>query len=497
MVAALSGPGQPSGLWEISAWGGSARKLVDDARSPAVSPDGKRIAYIAGRKLREQVWLVGTDGTQPHKLIREDGDLFGALAWSPNGAKIAYTRAKFVYGFGAKGNVEIADVNGQRPASSVVLHVLSVLSLAGLDAPLSWSPDGRLIYSLFESRPRQLDSNLWSVALDRQNKPILPPVRLTNDSGALLSISISGDGKRIADLKGIPQPDVYVARLEGSSVIGEPQRLTLDDRQDLPFDWTADSKAVIFMSDRTGSFNIYKQAVDQALPEVLVGGDKHAAQPRLNSDGTQLLYVVYPTWGESDEGKPDYAVPLMRIPMVGGPPQEVLQGTWITNHQCARGPSAVCICSVIQDGQLTFFTFDPFKGKGAQVLQIKDELSQLYNWSLSPDGTTLAIAKGKWGDEEPRIHLVRLAGGPDRWLTVSGWSGLGSLDWAADGKALWAASVGDEGNALLRIDLEGHAREVWLPKKMTVGWAIPSRHGRHLALLVGSGSANVWMAERP
>jgi hypothetical protein len=32
---------------------------------------------------------------------------------------------------------------------------------------------------------------------------------------------------------------------------------------------------------------------------------------------------------------------------------------------------------------------------------------------------------------------------------------------------------------------------------MTVGWAIPSRDGRSIALLVSSGSANVWMAERP
>jgi Tol biopolymer transport system component/DNA-binding winged helix-turn-helix (wHTH) protein len=497
LVVALSAPSQLSGLWEISALGGNARKLVDDARDAAVSPDGKQVAYITGGKLREQLWLVGADGTQPRKLAGEDGDLFGALAWSPDGAKIAYTRARFVYGFGAKGLIEIVDVNDQHAASSVVLHVISVLSLAGLDGPLSWSPDGRLIYSLLEQPLRQLDSNLWSVALDRQNKPILPPVRLTNDSGSVLSISVSGDGKRIVYLKGVPQPDVYVARLEGSSIVGEPQRLTLDDRQDLPFDWTADSKAVIFMSDRTGSFNIYKQAVDQALPEVLVGGNKHVAQPRLNSDGTQLLYVVYPNWGESDEGKPAYAVPLMRVPIAGGTPHEVLKATWITNHQCARAPSAVCIYSVMQAGQLTFFTFDPFHGKGAQVFQIKDELSQLYNWSLSPNGTTLAIAKGKWAGEEPRIHLVPLAGGPDRWLTISGWSGLASLDWATDGKALWATSIGDDENALLHIDLKGRARSVWRPKKMTVGWAIPSHDGRNLAVLVGSGSANVWMAERP
>ena len=74
---------------------------------------------------------------------------------------------------------------------------------------------------------------------------------------------------------------------------------------------------------------------------------------------------------------------------------------------------------------------------------------------------------------------------------------MASLDWAADGKSLWAATVGQEENGLLRIDLQGHAHLVWRPRKMNVGWAIPSRDGRYLALHVGSGSANVWMVERP
>jgi Tol biopolymer transport system component len=315
---------------------------------------------------------------------------------------------------------------------------------------------------------------------------------LTNDTGAVMSISASGDSKRIVYVKGLPQPDVYVGKLPGSSSMTEPQRLTLDDHQDMPFDWTADSKEVLYTSDRTGTFNIYKQGVDQTVPDVLVGGNKPLAQPRLNPDGTQLLYVVYPNWGYTVS-----EVPLMRVPVAGGTPQEVLKANWISNHQCARAPASVCIYSVVGDGQLTLFTFDPFQGKGSQVFQIKDELPQLYNWSLSPDGTTLGIAKGKWGDEEPRIHLVPGNGGPDRWLTISGWPGLALLDWSADGKALWATSVGEEENALLRIDLQGHAVPVWRPRKMSVDWAIPSRDGRSLALLVSSGSANVWMAERP
>jgi len=174
-----------------------------------------------------------------------------------------------------------------------------------------------------------------------------------------------------------------------------------------------------------------------------------------------------------------------------------VEANWISNHQCARAPAKICVYSVAGDNELTFFSFDVLKGKGMQVFQIKDDFPQLYNWSLSPDGTMLAIAKGKWGDESPRIHLVSLIGGGDRWLAIEGWLGLASLDWAADSRSLWAASGGEEENALLNIDMQGHARAVWRPRKNSVGWAIPSRDGRHLALHVGSSSANAWMVEQP
>jgi len=92
---------------------------------------------------------------------------------------------------------------------------------------------------------------------------------------------------------------------------------------------------------------------------------------------------------------------------------------------------------------------------------------------------------------------VSLNGSEDKWLVIKGWPGLTSLDRAADSKSLWAASVSEEGNALLNIDLQGHARPVWRPQKVIVGWAIPSRDGRYSALHVGSTSANAWMVERP
>ena len=427
-------------------------------------------------------------GEPAREVLGEDADFFGSISWSPDSQKIAYTTARFMYGYGTKGMIAVADVSDSSRGRA---RPTTVLSVAGLEAAMVWAPDGRLIYTVDELRPRQEDSNLWSIRLNSETKPEGAPVRLTNDEGPVFTVSASADGKRIVYVKGVPQPDVYVAKLEASGNLEQPQRLTLDDRRDLPFDWTADNKAVIFASDRTGTFCLYKQAIDQTMPEMLVSASQQVMEPRLTPDGTHILYMLNPHWGD-----PNFEVPLMSVPLGGGPARELAKARWITNAQCARAPATVCVYSVLTDSGVTFFQFDSSQGGGTQFLQIKDELAHAYNWSLSPDGTTLAIAKGKWGNDEPRIRLVSFDGAADKWLAIHGWPAIASLDWAADSQSLWAASGGERENVLLRIDREGNARVVWRPKNVSVGWAIPSRDGKLLALEVRSSSANAWMLER-
>jgi hypothetical protein len=185
---------------------------------------------------------------------------------------------------------------------------------------------------------------------------------------------------------------------------------------------------------------------------------------------------------------------LMRAPLGGGTPTKIVEDNWISNHQCARAPATTCVYSVVNGRTLTFFTFDVFHGKQQRVFQLEDDVPQSYNWSLSPDGSELAITKAK-AEKSTRIHLVPLRGSGERWIEFA--TPTTSLDWAADGRSLWAPSAADEENELLNIDLQGHVRTVWRPRKKTVGWAIPSRDGKSLALYVGSTSANVWMMERP
>jgi Tol biopolymer transport system component/DNA-binding winged helix-turn-helix (wHTH) protein len=487
LLVALSAAYENSTLWQISVVGGSARKLIEDGSLAALSPDGKSVAYVTGKMLRQRVRVASVTGERPQDVAGEDGDLFGRIAWSPDGTKIAYTTAKFVYGKETKGSVNVVEVRPEATGRTPT----AVLSLYGLDAAMTWSGDGRLIYSVTESWPRQFDANLWSVPLNRHMKLEGQPQRLTNDQGVVYSVSTSGDGRRIVYLKGVPEPDVYVASLEPSGVLGEPQRLTLDDHQDIPYDWTTDNKSIVFASDRTGAFNIYKQGIDQTVPDLLVESSQHYQVVRLSPDGSQIFYLNYPVVGD-----PDSEVRLMSIPLAGGPPQQILKADWISNHQCARAPAVLCLYSVIRDNDLTIFSFDPERGQRSQILQIKGDTPQLFNWTLSPDGSTLAVAKAKW-DAESQIRFISLKDGSERSVAVRGWSGIESIDWAADSKGIWATSSDEKENALLHVDLQGNARVVWRPKNKIVGWAIPSRDGKHLALNIRSVSANAWMLDRP
>jgi Tol biopolymer transport system component len=290
------------------------------------------------------------------------------------------------------------------------------------------------------------------------------------------------------------QPDVYVAWLEGNGTrLSTPRRLTLDERQDLPWSWTPDSKEVLFGSDRDGSFHIFRQAPDQTTPELLVGGSEQSMLPRVTPDGEHLVYLQY-----RQAFDPSNAVRMMRIPVPGGPPQLVMEVQGLTNEQCARQPSSLCLYSVAGDKRLTFMSFDPMQGTGQEVTHIEDDLPYAYNWSLSPDGSTLVMAKSNKLDiiVQPVIRVLTLKDGKERRIALKDWSSVNAIDWTADGKGLWVSASNTNGtNALLNVDLQGRARPVWEQTKMAVGWAIPSPDGRYLAMWQASGNANVWMVE--
>jgi hypothetical protein len=252
---------------------------------------------------------------------------------------------------------------------------------------------------------------------------------------------------------------------------------------------------VIFISDRYGAFNIFKQSLDESTPELVVGGKEKLSIPRLSPDASQIIYLVQPKLGDSSA-----SVRLMRVPLAGGPSQLIIEAPGIMNQQCARLPSTLCLYSqMISRDEMRLYAFDSNgTGQGQEIekARVVDQGAYSYNWSLSPDGETLAMVKKVGLQRELSIRLLSLVDGSERFLPVPGFFGIGCLDWSADGKSLWAVTYSTtDVKTLLNVDIQGRIRPMLEEKQMILGWAIPSLDGSKLAIWKASGGSNVWLVE--
>jgi len=108
----------------------------------------------------------------------------------------------------------------------------------------------------------------------------------------------------------------------------------------------------------------------------------------------------------------------------------------------------------------------------------------------------VATSKRRGIQEQPELRILPLGDEPEKTIPVPGFAGIGSIDWAADGKSVWATGYDSAGGKMLmNVSLTGRVRPLLAEKEMTLGWAIPSPDGKHLAIWKAHGDSNVWMLE--
>ena len=314
---------------------------------------------------------------------------------------------------------------------------------------------------------------------------------------------VSADGKHLVFLRSNIAPTVYVADIDPKSkVVQKLQRLTLDESRSRPYEWTPDGKSVLYVSDRNGEFHIFRQQLGAASPELLVDSHDSPNILRLNPDATEILYTSEPAQGSGSPPAPRtpsferLKVRVSRAPLAGGASRLLLEADGINNFQCARAPSRMCLLSRFTADALALVQFDSATGAMKDLFRTSDRGWQNYNWTLSPDGKLLALCKEMRVSQDATIRLVSLDSGTERMIRLNEWAGILAIDWAADGKSFWASAVlrGEE-RALLNIDLQGNVKQVIQGEKPYVGWAIPSRDGKRLAMWQSTGGSNAWMLE--
>jgi Tol biopolymer transport system component len=129
-------------LWAVSAEGGEPR-LLAEGHDPAVSPDGKRLAYA----LKGQLWLLYLRDAKakPEQLLQTRGSVAG-LRWSPDGSRLAFVSNRGDHSFVAVYSAASSSVTYLDPSTD-------------LDSSPVWSPDSMRI--AFLRTPPDKDSLLF------------------------------------------------------------------------------------------------------------------------------------------------------------------------------------------------------------------------------------------------------------------------------------------------------------------------------------------------
>lgn len=478
-------------IWTVSVLGGEPRRIRDNGEAAFVSPDGSLVCFGTnpGAFGYREIWVMGPNGEQARKYLETDENsaILGGQ-WSSDGKRFGYLKI---------------DKSGAVIESRDLASGSTTTLLADRDDRVATAlgmPDGRLIYGLHESE-RSRSCNFWEIRTDpRTGEPVTKPKRMTNWVGFCLDLkSVTADGKRLTFLEWASDESVYVATLETDGTrIATPQRLTLGENKAHPSAWTNDSKAIIFIARHDDRWGIFKQSIEDNYAEPIVStlegypvapGEARTELPRISPDGKFVLYRVWISPSDSSSMR----VHLMRVPVTGGTPELLMAGNFYGPVSCSRAPATLCVLAErSQDNkQIIFTAFDPLKGRGGEVAKFSADAQGNYGWSLSPDGSRIAVLNNQAG----QVQIISLNNVAHVQFVVKGWDGLDALSWAANGRALFVSSHTQYGSALLNVDLKGGTHVLWKQEGGLGTVGIPSPDGRHLAMLGWTLNSNIWMME--
>ncbi len=478
LIVSMPGTTNLGGLWTVSIFGGPPRLLREDTHDVAVSSDGSQIVLTPNAQ--DSLWVANADGGAAKKAaIAQEGRVFSEPAWRPGRRQIFYLS----YGSSRRGPSSISSL-----ATDVMLESLDLEN--GRSRIVSPFPANEFCV-LPNGNVLSADQYVLEEISTDSNATVLrhAPQWMT---GVARRPSVSADGKRILEIKGLSEGSVFLARLkDGGRRLEDIHRMISGGSESNAHAWSPDSRAVIFESNREQTFHIFRQWLDRPTPERLVGGNTNAIAAKFSPDGEWLFYEL----------RTDHLV-LMRIPASGGPPQTVFDNPNLVNYYCTERAANFCVLGTKEQNQLVFYRLDPDQAPppgGFRQGQLPELARTDYNpsdWGVSPDGTTVAMVRPD--DREGRIHMVPLTGVAAHDVIVKGWTSLFTLNWAQDGEGWFVSNrpTGTRDSPLfLFVDRNGTASILYRPEGGAPIWGIPSLDGRYLAFCANPGTRNAWLVE--
>jgi len=407
------------GTWRLTRGGspalviGRSQQLTSDPGleiQPAISPDGRLVAYSAGNSSRMRIFIRPAGGGRTIPLSDDSTAVETQARWSPDGSSLLFL---------TRGGVSVAPALGgnSRP-------VVAPASAYGVTAA-AWSPDGQRIAFV-------RGDSLQVVPLAGG------PARWLASRRDLHSCSWSPDGRWIAcvSLNQISvRPGSTFGNLAPSTIVlvpavgGEPVRLLEPrDFNQSPV-WSPDGRWLFFLSNRDGPRDIYALTLSSSgrprgEPVRLTTG-LGAISISLSGDGRRLAYAAYSARAN-----------IWSLPIPSDAPTNAEAATPVTS-----GSQVIEAMRVSRDGRWLLFDSD-LRGNadiyrvpvsGGQPEQLTNDPADEFAPDLSPDGR--AITYHSWRTGTRDIEVKPLDGGPVERVTDTPAQESYPV-WSPDGRAI-------------------------------------------------------------
>jgi len=403
---------------------------------PALSPDGRLVAYAAGLMPSLEIRVRQVAGGSAIAVAKESERPQRWPSWSPDGGRIM---------FGSPRGIEIVSALGGT-ARVVVPHVpdpnADPWGSSGLLMPGGWMPDGR------------------SIAFTRADTLYLQdlaggPPRMLAHGGQMHSLAWSPGGRWIACVLGnrqAQQPGFLFAN-GGAATLGlipasggEPSPLWEDEYNSASPVWGPDGKSLIFASNRAGGMDLYRIRLDrrgrpEGEPSRLTNGLR-ALSVSVARDGRRMVYSDF------EETSNVFSMP---IPERG--PVSVRDAEPVTG-----GNQVIEDLEVSRDGRWLAFDSDLRGNHDIYRLRLPDgEPERLTEddaeefWpTWSPDGSMIVFH----GFPGARRHLFSITSdGRDRRQITDGPDDDRSPNWSPDGRTVYyLRNFNGPGNEIRALD---------------------------------------------
>jgi dipeptidyl aminopeptidase/acylaminoacyl peptidase len=427
---------------------------LKDVRDPQRSPDGKWVAYVVSRAIKDgdkndtDIWMASWDGTQEIQLTASpDGE--SQPRWSPDNKYLSFISSRQ----GAKGGqlwlmnraggeaVKVSDVKG------------------GIDE-YAWAPDGkRLVFIVNDPDPRDPKDDDKEAADKKKTAPPIVVDRyafkrdiagyLRNERTHLYLFDVaarkaealttgtqydesspawSPDGTKIAfvskrgdgDIDRHDNTDVWVIDAKTGAT---PRQVTTSPVSDEgPLSWSPDGKQIAYLVGDELKYSAYTQnrlaviAAAGGQPRVLTDAlDRPVRQPQWSKDGSFIAFVVvddrsqYPARVPAAGGKVERLVTAKSV--VTSPSAGAADGAFAVLAASATEPPEVAALEPGAGGKLRRLSHQNDEWLSKVMLGTTEEFT-----SISRDGTEvrgLMVKPPTFQAGQKYPTLLRIHGGPN------------------------------------------------------------------------------------